>query len=260
MKYVDEKDLDKVPGIQLKPGQPFNFRCHPDIACFNRCCRNLNLFLYPYDVIRLKASLGIDSDRFLDNYVDVVLRDFNFFPDVLLRMAENEERTCPFLTATGCRVYPDRPDTCRTFPLEHGLRYDSGCRRNEPVHFFRPPEFCLGPKEEVQWTIESWSKDQDSADYNKMTARWAEIRQLFQTDPWGSEGPEGPKARMAFMAVYNIDRFREFVFDSSFLKRFKIKSTVIKKIRTDDAELLKIGFDWIKLFVWGLASRKIRPR
>lgn len=260
MKYVDEKDLDKVPGIHLKPGQPFNFRCHPDIACFNRCCRNLNLFLYPYDVIRLKASLGIDSDRFLDNYVDVVLRDFNFFPDVLLRMAENQERTCPFLTPNGCSVYPDRPDTCRTFPLEHGLRYDSGCGRNEPVHLFRPPEFCLGPQEEMQWTIESWSKDQEAAVYNKMTARWAEIRQLFQKDPWGSEGPEGPKARMAFMAVYNIDRFREFVFGSSFLRRFKIKSAVVKKIRADDTELLKMGFDWIKLFVWGLPSKKLRPR
>jgi Fe-S-cluster containining protein len=260
MKYIDEKDLDNVPGIGLKPGETFRFRCHPDIACFNRCCRNLNLFLYPYDVVRLKSSLGIDSDRFLDDYVDVVLRDFNFFPDVLLRMAENEERTCPFLSTAGCRVYPDRPDTCRTFPVEHGLRYDAHSGSNEPVHFFRPPTFCLGPKENVPWTIESWSKDQEAAVYNKMTARWAEIRQLFQKNPWGSEGPEGPNARMAFMAVYNVDRFRAFVFDSSFLKRFKIKSATVRKIRTDDAALLAIGFDWIKLFVWGLPSKKIRPR
>ena len=60
MKYIDEKDLNNLPGIQLKPGDSFAFRCHPDIACFNRCCRNLNLFLYPYDVIRLKGALGID--------------------------------------------------------------------------------------------------------------------------------------------------------------------------------------------------------
>ncbi len=122
------------------------------------------------------------------------------------------------------------------------------------------PTFCLGPKEDVPWTIESWSKDQEAAVYNKMTARWAEIRQLFQKNPWGSEGPEGPNARMAFMAVYNVDRFRAFVFDSSFLKRFKIKSATVRKIRTDDAALLAIGFDWIKLFVWGLPSKKIRPR
>ena len=260
MKYIDEKDLENVPGIGLKPGETFSFRCHPDIACFNRCCRNLNLFLYPYDVVRLKASLGIDSDRFLDEYVDVVLRDFNFFPDVLLRMTENEDRTCPFLSPAGCRVYPDRPDTCRTFPVEHGLRYDARSGKNEPVHFFRPPAFCLGPKEDVPWTIDGWSKDQQASVYNKMTARWAEIRQLFQKNPWGSAGPEGPNARMAFMAAYNIDRFRAFIFESSFLKRFKIKSATVRKIRSDDVALLTIGFDWIKLFVWGLPSKKIRPR
>ena len=260
MKYVDEKDLEKLPGIRLTPGKTFNFRCHPQIPCFNRCCRNLNLFLYPYDVIRLKASLDIDSDRFLDNYVDIVMRDFNFFPDVLLRMADNDEHTCPFLESSGCRVYADRPDTCRTFPVELGLQYDAATGRNEPVHFFRPPAFCLGPNEDSTWSIESWSKDQEAAIYNRMTARWAEIRQLFQKDPWGSEGPEGPKARMAFMAAYNIDRFRAFIFDSSFLHRFKIKSATVKKIRSDDAELLNIGFDWIKLFVWGLPSKKIRLR
>lgn len=260
MKYVDEKELDNLPGIRLRPGETFCFHCHPDIDCFNRCCRNLNLFLYPYDVIRLKASLGIDSDRFLDEYVDVVLREGNFFPEVLLRMNENEEHTCPFLDPAGCRVYSDRPDTCRTFPVEHGLRYDSRTRRNEAVHFFRPPPFCLGPEEEAKWTIESWSKDQEAIVYNKMTVRWAKIRQLFQKDPWGSEGPEGPKARMAFMAAYNIDRFREFVFGSSFLKRVKIKSTTVKKMRGDDTELLKTGFEWIKLFIWGLPSKKIRPR
>ncbi len=260
MKYVDEKDLENLPGIRLTPGMTFNFRCHPGIPCFNQCCRNLNLFLYPYDVVRLRASLAVDSDRFLDQYVDIVMRKFNFFPDVLLRMADNEDRTCPFLTAAGCGVYPDRPDTCRTFPVEHGLRYDSHTGRNEPVYYFRPPGFCLGPGEKAEWTIENWSRDQEAAVYNKMTSRWAEIRQLFQRDPWGSEGPEGSRARMAFMAAYNIDRFREFVLESSFLKRFKIKSATVKKIRSDDTELLKIGFDWIRLFVWGLPSKKIRPR
>ena len=141
MKYIDEKDLNNLPGIELKSGDSFAFRCHLGIACFNRCCRNLNLFLYPYDVIRLKAALGIDSDRFLDQYVDVILRDFNFFPDVLLHMADNAERTCPFLTDTGCSVYPDRPDTCRTFPVEQGLRYDSRSGKESPaaVHRYGRP-------------------------------------------------------------------------------------------------------------------------
>jgi hypothetical protein len=93
-----------------------------------------------------------------------------------------------------------------------------------------------------------------------MTLRWMELKRLFQTDPWGIEGPEGPKAKMAFMATYNIDRFREFVFNSSFTRRYKVKSAILKKIQNDDGELLKFGFDWVKLILWRIRSKKIRPR
>ena len=260
MKKIDIDKINEVPGRQIEQGDRFRFRCHSDIACFNRCCRNLNMFLYPYDVLRLKQALKITSDQFLDNYVDVVLRESNFFPEVLLKMADNAERTCPFLTSSGCSVYPDRPDTCRTFPVEHGVLYDAAVRKNRPIHFYRPPDFCLGQYEDTEWTLSEWAGDQEATTYNKMTATWAAIRQLFQSDPWGAEGPKGPKARMAFMAAYNIDQFREFVFESSFLKRYKVKSTLLKKARRDDTALLKIGFGWIKLFVWGITTKTIRLR
>ena len=93
-----------------------------------------------------------------------------------------------------------------------------------------------------------------------MTIRWARLKLLFQRDPWGFEGPEGPKAKMAFMAAYNIDRFRDFVFQSSILKRYKIKSAILKKLKADDVQLLKFGFEWVKVFVWGMKSKDIRRR
>jgi hypothetical protein len=65
---------------------------------------------------------------------------------------------------------------------------------------------------------------------------------------------------MAFMATYNIDRFRDFVFHSSFLKRYKVKAAVLKKLKADDEELLKFGFDWVKLFLWNIKTKKIRMR
>lgn len=261
MKYIDtQKNTDSLPGKKLDPEDTFSFRCYPGISCFNLCCRNLNLFLYPYDVVRLKQSLGMTSDQFIEQYVDVVLRPSDFFPEVLLRMAENKEKTCPFLTESGCSVYADRPDTCRTFPVEQGLFYNSETKKAEPVYFFRPPEFCMGPHEESTWTISTWTEDQEAAAYNQMTVRWAGVRRLFQSDPWGREGAEGPRAKMAFMAAYNIDQFREFVFKSSFLKRYKVKSALLKKIGNDEAELLKFGFEWIKFFLWGIKTSYLRPR
>jgi hypothetical protein len=258
MKSIDPKDINRLPGIPLAPRDTFRFRCHRDLACFNQCCRNLNLFLYPYDVVRLKKSLGMDSDQFLETHVDVVLREGSFFPDVLLRMADNTTQTCPFLSDAGCRVYPDRPDTCRTFPVEHGLLFKDRAGDSESVSFFRPPDFCQGQHEDQTWTLETWADDQEATTYNRMTARWAEINALFHNDPWGPEGLNGAKGKMAFMAAYNIDRFREFVFTSSFLKRYRVKKGLIKKMRASDRELLLFGYEWIRYFVWGLPSKNLR--
>jgi len=260
MKYVDIKNIQKLPGRRIEAGDTFSFRCYPGIECFNRCCRNLNLFLYPYDVLRLKHALGISSDEFLDHYVDVVLRSGNFFPDVLLRMSENREKTCPFLVDAGCAIYADRPDTCRTFPIEQGVLYDAARKKDAALHFFRPPDFCQGQHEDQEWTLTTWSRDQDAVLYHRMTIRWAELKRLFQTDPWEAEGPAGARAKMAFMATYNIDRFREFVMNSSFLKRYKVKSVILKKIKANDEELLKFGFDWIKFYLWGIKSTSFKER
>lgn len=260
LKYLDSEKLKDLPGRQIGEKDTFSFRCYPGIGCYNRCCQNLNLFLYPYDVLRLKNALDISSDEFLDQYVDVVLRSGNFFPEVLLRMSDNKVKTCPFVVDEGCAVYPDRPGTCHMFPVEQGVLCDASGKKDTTVHFFRPPDFCLGPQEDREWTVSTWSHDQDAGRYHKMTVRWADLKRLFQTDPWGTEGPEGPRAKMAFMATYNIDRFREFVFQSSFLKRYKVKTVVLKKIKADDEELIKFGFDWVKLFLWGIKTKKIRPR
>ncbi len=260
MKYLDIDDLDKLTGTRLEADDTFLFQCHRKLACFNRCCCHLNLFIYPYDVIRLKNNLGTSSDQFLDEYVDIILRPSNFFPDVLLRMSTNNEKTCPFLNESGCTVYPDRPDTCRNFPIEQGIIYNGKQQKTHPIYFFRPPDFCLGRYEKKVWTTQSWSKSQQAVFYRKMTIQWAELKRLFQDNPWGSEGLEGPKAKMAFMATYNIDPFRDFVFNSSFLNRFKVKSAILKKSQTDDVQLLKLGFEWVKFFVWGIRSKYVRLR
>jgi hypothetical protein len=67
-------------------------------------------------------------------------------------------------------------------------------------------------------TSSQWADDQEAVTYNQMTARWASIKALFQKDPWGAEGLNGAKGKMAFMAAYNIDRFREFCIPKQLFK------------------------------------------
>ena len=107
-------------------------------------------------------------------------------------------------------------------------------------------------------TPDSWARDQERDAYNKWMIKWMEIKRLFQTDPWGVEGPEGQKAKMAFMATYNIDSFRDFILNSSFLKRYQLKTTIKNRIKKNDEELLKLGFAWVRFFVWGIKSKMIR--
>ena len=48
------------------------------------------------------------------------------------------------------------------------------------------------------------------------------------------------------MVSYDIDKFREFVFESAFLKRVDVDEATVEKIKTDEIELLKFGLEWLK--------------
>ena len=182
------------------------FCCHSGLDCFNRCCQNLTLFLYPFDIICLKNRLGISSDEFLDQYTDMLMRQGNYFPDVLLRMTDNEKKTCPFLTASGCSVYADRPYTCRNFPLEQGISYNAVSGKPEPIHFFRPPDFCKGQYENRALTLKEWALDQNAETHNRLTALWADLKSLFHKNPWGPEGFESARGKMAFTDLSGYPR------------------------------------------------------
>lgn len=259
MKLLPTADLSKIPGLLLNGADVFHFRCHPGLACFNQCCRNLQFFLNPYDIIRLKQNLGISSGEFIDQHTDVVLRPGHHFPDVLLRMADNREKTCPFLTSSGCGVYKDRPYTCRAFPVEHGLYSDAAAGETRLVYFFRPPDFCLGRHEPTLWTLKTWEADQKAAFYNQMTIAWAEVAWLFKDSPFGEAGPESQKGRMAFMAAYNVDGFREFVLGSSFLQRYKVAADLRMRLKSDDVAMLRLGMAWIKVFCFGHKTSELTP-
>ncbi|MCB9494113.1 MAG: YkgJ family cysteine cluster protein [Desulfobacteraceae bacterium] len=258
MKIFDKSEKLSSRGIEIGDKSSFLFECHPGVTCFNKCCRNLNLYLYPHDIVMLRKKLGITSGEFIDNYTEAVLPKDRYFPEVLLKMADNEEQTCPFLTEEGCSVYESRPDSCRNFPVEHGVSYNSSGEIEDQIHLFRPPEFCQGRFEKKEHTVLSWAKDQNAVTTNKMTLLWSETAKYFYSDIWGGEGPYGKKAKMVFMAAYNIDGFREFVFNSTFLKRYKVKKNIQMKIRVDDEAMLKFSLDWIGFFALGFKSDLIK--
>jgi len=181
---------------------------------------------------------------------------------VKLKLQGEEKKQCPFLVDQGCTIYNDRPDACRMYPLERAVSVTPlNLYLRREFYFLTPQPVCHGHFEKKQWTVKQWLENQQLEQFNKMNDLWAELDVLFRTRPSKSDDFfADPMMKMAFMASYNIDSFRSFIFDSSFLKRYSIDSDMEEKIKADDAELLKLGFEWIKFFLFQIKPLYFQPR
>ena len=60
------------------------------------------------------------------------------------------------------------------------------------------------------------------------------------------------------MASTDIDQFRSFVFDSSFLKTYEVDEKTIEKIRTDDIELLLFSYKLLASMLFGTNDIRVK--
>ena len=147
---------------RLGPKDTFSFGCYPGISCFNTCCSDVNIFLSPYDVLRLKTRLGMSSTAFLEKYTLLPVQKDMTVPVVLLRMEENEKKSCPFVTEEGCGVYGDRPWPCRMYPVGLATSKDTEDGwRGERFYFLLKEDTCLGHEEAREWTVQEWMDSQE---------------------------------------------------------------------------------------------------
>ncbi len=246
----DNKKAHNPKGMMLED-DTFCFECHPSVACYTICCSNPDMYLYPYDIIRMKNHLDISSDEFLEKYTFSALRDNPYFPNLMLKIdkKENRKKSCPFLAKEGCSIYEDRPFSCRAYPLERAVARVEDSDDKKDCYFMARHSHCLGHDESRSWTVREWIQHQGLIEYNQMNDLWVDIDTIFRNNPWGERGINSPALKMAFMACFNIDRFREFVFKSSFLTRFDISEDRIHEVKESDLNLMVLGFDWIKLFL-----------
>jgi len=233
----------------------FRFLCHPGVPCFTVCCQNVDLDLYPYDIVRLKQSLGIDSETFIRRHVELKQGDNPYFPTVKLKLLDyGEKKACPFLKNDGCSVYADRPTSCRTYPLERAVDRDASRGWPEDYYFLTYHSYCKGHEEQHEFTVKQWVRNQRLDDYNLMNDLWAEVDTLFSSNPWKGEGAGGNRQQLAFMACYNIDGFRSFANQHNVTQQFVLNREVKRRIDREDSELLKFGFEWLKTFLGGVSS------
>ncbi|MBW1732174.1 MAG: YkgJ family cysteine cluster protein [Deltaproteobacteria bacterium] len=227
----------------------FHFNCYPEIACFTKCCAKLRLILTPYDILRIKNRLGISSSKFLDLYTDTLFEEGLRFPLVRLKMTPDEQGRCPFVTEKGCTIYEDRPGACRLYPIGRASTFPGGGDKTREKFFIVAESHCLGFKEEKVWTIDQWLTHEGVDHYNAMNDPW--VRIVTSSKPLGTGKELTQKLKMFFMASYNLDRFRTFLFQSPFFERFEVDSEVKEMLAHDDVALMHFGFDWLRFSLFG---------
>jgi Fe-S-cluster containining protein len=254
-RFLEEEILEDQ--ARLGPDDKFRFRCHPGVSCFNTCCADVNIFLSPYDVLRLTERLGITSTEFLQKYTLLpVQKDMNT-PVVLLKMRDDDEKSCHFLTKEGCGVYSDRPWPCRMYPVGLATSRDTEDGwRGERFYFLLKEDACQGHTEGKEWTVREWMDDQEVDAYDEWGEAFKELTLHKFFDDFGPLPPS--KMEMFFNATYDLQKFREFVFGSTLLERFEVDEDFVHQMKISNEALLRFGFLWTRFAVFGEPTMKVR--
>lgn len=231
---------------EAERSKTIRFQCRPGLACFTRCCQNVNIFLSPYDILRMKNRLGIPSGEFLESYTRTLLPGAGKIPIIQLTMRPEDKR-CHFVSEQGCSIYEDRPWSCRMYPL------DKSDVTGE-YSFIVDAETCLGQKEDVPWVLREWFDDQGLAPYDAMDMRFRLVTQYPRLLEAGIDQPQ--VQRMFHMACYDLDTFRRFVQETRFFEMFEVDDEVKEQVKTDDEALLELAIHWIR---FGLVCGDVLP-
>jgi len=237
--------MASIAPVKLGINSEFTFKCHSGVKCFTKCCRGINIILTPYDIIRLKKRLDLSSEEFLAIYTKPEILEKTDLPVVTLKLLDDEQKSCPFVRDDGCLIYTDRPTACRYYPLGVASLMHKEGADDDGFYFFVNEPHCLGFEEKEDWTVREWRVDQGVDIHDEVNAGWTDLFVRKRSFPMNIKLTERSK-QLFFMVSYNIDQFRRFVFESSFLQRYSTPPEVVEKIKNDEVELLKFGMQWLK--------------
>ena len=198
----------------------------------------------------------MSSEVFLPTYTATLIGDTGL-PVVVLKMRDDDEKRCPFVSSSGCGIYADRPWACRIYPLQPEstpLTEKAG----KTFYSVMKVPFCLGLEADRTLSLTEYIEEQGIPVYMEMEALFKKItasERLIKEKITNKAIQE-----MYFMACYDLDRFRRFVFDSTFLDRFDIDSQRIEAIKSDDVALYRFAIQWLEYGLLAQHVMKVNPK
>jgi Fe-S-cluster containining protein len=223
---------------QIASDESFVFMCGPDCACFNECCRDLNQFMTPYDLLRLKIGTGLTSGALLARYINIATGPATGLPVATIAPGPGSDLPCPFVTAKGCAVYEHRPSSCRAYPLVRavGAKPDDG---ELFERFFLVKEaHCKGFYGPAAHTPASWMENQGLAPFNISNDSFLS---LIRAKNALGKGPLPQDKRQLFIrALYDTDGFRQDI-----AAGMHKQSKNLPDPATDDQSFLAQAMTWM---------------
>ena len=254
----DKDPASPIIPVQLNLDDKFQFRCHKGIACFNKCCENIDIMLTPYDIVRLKNRFGISSREFIDTYTTDFAMDGHAMPGLKLRTRENAT-ACINLTPEGCGVYEDRPAACRYYALGLVSMRRKDSPRDEDSYFVVREDHCLGHLEPVTQTVREYRHEQGVDSYDEINHEWRQIILKKRSSGPTVGNPSARSLELFFLASYDIDGFRAFVASAGFDEVFELAPAFKLELMTDEIKLLKFGFRLLKQVLFGEQTIALKP-
>lgn len=221
--------------------EEFGFSCHSGVRCFTHCCSHLELALTPYDVLRLKNALTINSQEFLDRYVIIEQEEEDIFPRLYLTMVDDGNVSCVFVTKSGCTVYADRPGACRAYPMGRAsMRKEHN--RLEEFYVLLNEDHCKGFEESPRQTPLQYCKEQGLDTYNRINDAMVPLLQHDKIRQGMRLSKE--QSELYVSCLYNLDSFRERLFAGK-LQGAPVTAKLQEELK-DDEKLLLYGITWLQ--------------
>jgi uncharacterized protein len=253
----DPSPVTPIQPVQLGPDDRFQFRCHKGIACFNKCCENIDIMLAPYDVLRLKKRLGLSARDFLDNFTRDFQMDGHGMPGLKLATKE-ESPACVFLTPDGCGVYADRPSACRYYALGLLSMRKKDSPADEDSYFVVKEDHCLGHFEPKTQTVRDYRKEQGLEEYDALNREWRQIVLKKRSGGPAVGKPSERSMELFFLASYDIDGFRDFISTPGFTELFELDPAEQQALLGNDEALLRFAFRFLKQALFGEITIPVR--
>lgn len=241
-----------IPEV-LAPETRIHFRCYRGISCFNACCKQADVTLAPYDILRLKRRLGLSSAEFIRQYAVPFEMDGDGLPG--LKLKTDDTGTCLQLDGdAGCGVYEDRPTVCRYYPVALLALREKGSSQAKEQYSLVKESHCKGHEEDREISIADYRAEQGCAEYDELNREWYQLILKKKSAGPTVGKPPMTSLQLFFMASYDLDNFRRFVLSDKFRATYVLPEEFFAEVEQDDEALLRFAYRFLRQVLFGERS------